>query len=158
MVCSYSDWSGHVQQLAAKSGRWHYALFNTPVEVPALINNLIGRMREAGFPLCDRDAIRLAVDEAIRNALDHGHRGDLRKTVVLNHCVADAFVIVQVEDEGPGFHVETTFGRGGGARSKLAGRGLQIIFRCMDAVEFNAAGNCVTLCKRRSPNSGSGIG
>jgi serine/threonine-protein kinase RsbW len=143
VFASYGDGSGQAQESVSRIGGWRYAAFNTPVEVPGVLNALMERMRGARYPLCDCEAVRLAVEEAIHNAIDHGHRGDLRKTVILSHCVAETFVLIQVEDEGSGF-------RRAPANAGPAGHGLSLMHRYMDSVEYNLAGNCVTLCKHRS--------
>jgi serine/threonine-protein kinase RsbW len=119
----------------------------------AVLDDVVEQLQAAGFPHHDRFAVRLALEEAIVNAVKHGHREDTRKTVLLRFCVEETFFIAQVEDEGPGFQPEAVPDPREAEEQSLSGRGLLLMRHFMNAVEFNAAGNCVTLCKHRSAAS-----
>ena len=57
-----------------------------------------------------------------------------------------------IRDEGPGFDVaQLPAGDGLAEAERGAGRGVILMRSIMDEVSYNAAGNEVTLIKRRSP-------
>ncbi len=56
-----------------------------------------------GFDDDNTFAVRIALEEAIVNAMKHGHRGDLAKTVRFRYYVSPRELRAEVEDEGPGF-------------------------------------------------------
>jgi len=134
--------------------RWCYRAVKKPIEVRAVLDDLVERLREFGYPQRDRFAIRLAVEEAMVNAIQHGNRSDVRKTVLVRFCVEATFCIAQVEDEGPGFEPAIVVEPRKAQEPASAGHGLILMRHYMDSVEFNPAGNCVTLCKHRSLDSG----
>ena len=92
--------------------------------------------------------IRLALDEAIVNGIKHGHKFDPTKTVHLAYTIADGKFHVDITDEGPGFDptsvpdplaVENL--------ERPSGRGLFLMSSYMKTVEFNEAGNRVSMTK-----------
>jgi anti-sigma regulatory factor (Ser/Thr protein kinase) len=48
-------------------------------------------------------AVRLALEQAAGNAIEHGHQGDPGKAVRLAWRFADGGLLATVEDDGPGF-------------------------------------------------------
>jgi serine/threonine-protein kinase RsbW len=101
----------------------------------------------------DRDifGVRLALEEALVNALKHGHRCDPSKVARVRYQVTDERVLLEVEDEGPGFDPAavpdplTADGLG-----RPSGRGLLLMRHYLSWVRYNRRGNRVTLCRRRS--------
>src|SRR5215468_573228 len=51
-------------------------------------------------------AIKLALEEALTNAIKHGNRGDTSKRIVVRFRVDPVQAIIMVRDEGPGFQPE----------------------------------------------------
>jgi anti-sigma regulatory factor (Ser/Thr protein kinase) len=138
----------HAAPAAAADDRWEYRALRTRAEMTAVLDDLHDRLRAAGYPVPDRLAVRLALDEAITNAIVHGHGGDPTRLVLVRFLVADDLFVAQVEDEGPGFdpatladprHVECA-----------GGLGIPLMRHHMTQVRYNARGNCVTLCKHRT--------
>lgn len=97
-----------------------------------------------------RFAIRLALDEALSNAVRHGNQGDPRKHVAIEYAVADDRVAITVCDEGPGFHPEAlpdpTLDEN---LERPNGRGVLLMRAYMTEVHYSPRGNCVTLIKNR---------
>jgi serine/threonine-protein kinase RsbW len=106
-------------------------------------------MRVLGYAHQDIFAVTFALFEMATNAVRHGNRNDPRKWVRVRYLVTDAEVLLEVEDEGWGFDPQSV-------PSPLAcgGRplcwGLFLTRAYMSWVRFNAQGNRVTLCRRRS--------
>jgi len=60
---------------------WCRKGIRSTAEAPAVLEEVIEAMRSAGYPREDLFAVRLALEEALVNALKHGHRGDTTKVV-----------------------------------------------------------------------------
>jgi serine/threonine-protein kinase RsbW len=108
-------------------------------------------MSRAGYPEKDVFGARLALEEAVVNAVRHGNRCDPSKWVTVRYAVGPERVLAEVHDEGSGFDPErvpdpTALEN----REQPGGRGLLLMRAYATSVHYNAAGNCVTLCKRRS--------
>ena len=95
-------------------------------------------------------AIRLALEEALVNAIRHGNGSDPQKKVQIDYAVTSRQVTITVCDEGPGFHPEhvpdPTLDEN---LRKPYGRGVLLMKAYMDKVTFNKQGNCVTMVRRR---------
>ena len=108
-------------------------------------------MAAAGYPEEDRFGLRLALEEALVNAISHGNRGDPSRSVHVRFQVEPDRVLAEVEDEGEGFdpapvpdtRVPENLGRS-------SGRGLLFMRHHTTWLRYNRIGNCVTLCKERS--------
>jgi serine/threonine-protein kinase RsbW len=131
---------------------WRYRVLCTTAEMGPFLNELIAALESAGYPRQDVFAVRLALEEAIVNAIQHGNGGDSTRQVQLRYCVAGDCILAEVQDEGQGFSYAAVAGRPGADRRGCElGRGLALMLRYMTWVEHNEPGNCVTLCKYRSP-------
>ena len=142
-ACSPLEFS-HVSMNAQT---WRYRMLSTVAEMGLFLNELIAALEAAGYPRRDVFAVRLALEEAIVNAIKHGNGGDSTRQVQLRYCVADDCFLAEVQDEGRGFSYTAVSGRTGTDRPA---RGLGLMLRYMTWVEHNEPGNCVTLCKYRS--------
>ena len=105
-------------------------------------------LHAAGFSDHEIFAIRLALEEALVNAIKHGNQMDRAKNVrVVYHISPDRFE-VEIADEGPGFDpgdvpdptaVENI--------ERPCGRGLMLMRYYMTEVNFNGRGNSVRMAK-----------
>jgi serine/threonine-protein kinase RsbW len=108
-------------------------------------------MAGGGYSHRDVFAVRLALEEAVVNAIKHGHQGDPTKEVHVLYWVGPQQVVLVVEDQGPGFHPdEVPDPLDPENLERACGRGVFLMHHYMDEVKYNDRGNCVTLCKRRS--------
>jgi serine/threonine-protein kinase RsbW len=136
-----------------ESWRRHY--LSSLAEMPGFLDDLLKRLRRAGYSAAESFAIRLALEEAIVNAVKHGHKQDASKEVEVCYRVTDTWLVVQVRDQGPGFDpsqvpdplADENIDREGG-------RGLHLMRAYMSWVSYNETGNCVTMCKRRALPAG----
>lgn len=118
--------------------------------IDALIEEILGTARARGFEDGALFAVRLAIEEAITNAFEHGHAGRTDQTIRVEYRVNTQTVDVAVEDQGPGFNpdklpdptIEENL-------SKPSGRGVMLMRAYMTEVRFNAPGNRVRLTYRR---------
>jgi serine/threonine-protein kinase RsbW len=111
------------------------------------VTYLMDRGREVGF---DYDRLRLnfrvGLTEALANAMLYGNCRDPRKRVRVEAKLSPSEILVQVTDEGRGFDpaklLDPTLPTN---RLRSGGRGIYLIRKLMDRVEFNERGNSITM-------------
>lgn len=111
------------------------------------VEYLIERGAESGF---DTDRLRLnlrvGLSEALANAMLYGNCRDPRKRVRIEARITPDEVRVRVTDEGHGFDPDKLADPTLPAnRRRLGGRGIFLIRKMMDHVEFNEKGNAITM-------------
>lgn len=119
-------------------------------ELPAVQQAIIDDAQRHGFGKDEVFAIRLALDEAISNAIHHGNQGDPAKTVTIEYAVDDQTVTIDVTDQGPGFQRDTL--PDPTLEENLTtphGRGVMLIEAYMTEVRYNQSGNHITMVKRK---------
>ncbi len=97
--------------------------------------------------------IRLALEEAIVNAIKHGNQMDPCKNVAVRYRVlADRFE-ASVTDEGPGYNpTDLPDPLADENLERPCGRGLFLIKHYMTDVVIHPPGNRVAMCKMRNGN------
>lgn len=94
-------------------------------------------------------AIRLALEEAMVNAVTHGNQSDPGKKLHIDYEVGDTELRIRIEDEGPGFDPRSlpdpTLPE---YRQRPRGRGIFLMRHCMTQVNFLGRGNCVEMVRR----------
>ena len=96
-------------------------------------------------------AIRLALEEALINAIKHGNRLNRTKRITVSADVADECVAVTVADEGDGFDPASVPDPTTDENiEKPSGRGIMLMRTYMDKVVYNRRGNEVRIVKHRS--------
>jgi serine/threonine-protein kinase RsbW len=131
---------------------WCCETVQSRVEINQLLTDLAQAMSQAGYGELEVFEMRLALDEALTNAVKHGHQGDPARPIRVDYHVNAERVLAEVEDQGPGFNPDLVpnplapenIGEPGG-------RGLFLMRSLVTWLEHNAAGNCVTLCKCHVP-------
>jgi serine/threonine-protein kinase RsbW len=124
---------------------------STAQEQHRVVEAVVSAMDAFGYGEADRFAMRLALEEALANAINHGHRGDPAKQIRIFYCVTTARVLAEVEDEGPGFDARLVPDpRTPERRTEPGGRGLLLMRAYMTRVCYTGRGNCVFLCRERS--------
>lgn len=124
---------------------------HTLTEVPQAQEAMLSEVEQRGFAREAVFAIRLALDEALTNAIRHGNGGDPSKAVTVRYDLDDDRFRVTVCDEGPGFNPgqipDPTLAEN---LERPHGRGVMLMNAYMTEVSFNASGNCVTLVKDKT--------
>lgn len=105
-------------------------------------------------------SIKLALEEALVNAIKHGNQMDRAKKVRVSYQLFANRFDVQITDEGSGFDPSevpdpTAFEN----LERPCGRGLMLMRHYMTEVAFNQRGNSVTMSKvfRREDSNGKNI-
>ena len=108
-------------------------------------------LQQADFAERDIFAIKLAVEEALVNAIKHGNGMDRSKQVRVNCRVCSERFEVHIADEGPGFdpdHVPDPTAPENLERP--CGRGLLLMRHYMTEVDYHDCGRAVRMAKIRN--------
>lgn len=117
-------------------------------EVPAVREEIVGCLVSLGYSQRDVFAVRLAVEEVLLNAIEHGNKSDKSKKVSVAYSLDREKAEVTVTDEGPGFDPSSVADcTSPDNLCKTRGRGIALMRGFMDIVEFPGKGNTVHLIK-----------
>jgi serine/threonine-protein kinase RsbW len=132
-------------------GDWREETLRSLEDMGPAIEAVATAMASQGFTDRDLFAVRLALEEAIVNAVKHGNECEPNKQVRLRYRVEGDRALAEVEDEGRGFDPhEVPDPRAPENLERSCGRGLLLMRAYMSWIRYNTRGNCVTLCKCRS--------
>jgi serine/threonine-protein kinase RsbW len=116
-----------------------------------LAEEILGQVEAHGYSQEVCFAIRLAVEEALINAIRHGNRYDRKKSITVSADVGSDQTAITIADQGTGFDPavvpDPTVDEN---LEKPCGRGIMLMRAYMDEVAFNQRGNVVRLVKHRS--------
>jgi serine/threonine-protein kinase RsbW len=133
-----------------------------PVPCPALEIIIASDLNEArrvqaeieaalrAIPFADHDifAIRLALEEALVNAIKHGNQLDRAKAVHVSYRVGPDRFEVQIADEGPGFDPDDVPDPTAPENlERPCGRGLLLMRHYMTEVAYTDCGRAVRMAK-----------
>jgi serine/threonine-protein kinase RsbW len=120
-----------------------------PAEARRVQEQIEGALRSCQFSDRDIFSIKLALEEALVNAIKHGNQMDRSKNVHVSYRVDCRRFEVEVTDEGPGFDpgdvpdptaVENL--------ERPSGRGLMLMRHYMTEVRYDGSGNTVFMAKQ----------
>ena len=128
--------------------RWQVQSLSCSDQIVPATSAVVAAMAEQGYKERDIFETTLIISEALMNAVMHGNRANPRKRVVMSYRVAFDRVLIDIQDEGPGFDPasvqDPTLPNN---LAKPGGRGL-LLMRCYSTwLRFNRRGNRVMLCK-----------
>ena len=110
--------------------------------------DLIREVARQGYSEAAIFAIKLAVEEALNNAIRHGNAGDPNRKVSFSYHVRPDRAAITVSDEGHGFDPDDLPDPTADENlEKPCGRGIMLIRAYMDEVRFNPRGNQVHMIK-----------
>jgi serine/threonine-protein kinase RsbW len=141
------------------AGRRLDMILESKVESADLAENLIYEFSKAAYCEDEHHDIRLAVREAVANAVLHGNRFDFSKKVYLSVELNAHLLVISIRDEGEGCEPETV-------PDPLAthnmlresGRGMLLIRAVMDEAAWQrgpSGGMELVMTKRRSHSQGA---
>jgi serine/threonine-protein kinase RsbW len=119
-----------------------------PAEARRVQDEIESHLKANEFGEHDIFGIRLALEEALVNAIKHGNRMDRAKSVKISYRVVPNRFDIHISDEGIGFDPEdvpdpTAFEN----LERPCGRGLMLMRYYMTEVAFLGRGNAVRMCK-----------
>lgn len=119
-------------------------------EAKNAVNKVIGFLKDNNKNISSDDIsdIKLSLNEAVVNAIDHGNQGDVSKNVFLQLKVKENSVTFKVADQGKGFDHVNYISQYDEKHMKENGRGVKLISSLMDSVAFNFLGNEIKFLKK----------
>jgi serine/threonine-protein kinase RsbW len=133
-------------------GRPYSREFSIPdIDRIDLLNEILSELQRQGASKDLLFLVRLAVDEAVINAITHGHGEDIEAPTspVRVDCLIDERAIaVRVTDNGLGFDPAAVPDPSLDENLwNVTGRGIFLMRQAMDKVDFNSIGNSVLLVR-----------
>ena len=116
----------------------------------AVQERIVKLLEVLSFSPRDVFGVRLALEEALVNAIKHGNRMDPAKSVRISCQINKDKVRIEIEDEGPGFNPEEVPDPTADENlERPCGRGIMLMRSFMNLIEYNDVGNRVILEKHR---------
>jgi serine/threonine-protein kinase RsbW len=125
--------------------RWSDFITPSTLQLAPLIELLLEPV--ARGPL--RMQLRLGLQEALVNAVNHGNGGDPAKFLRIRRIETPLWWIWQVQDQGPGLAPQQRQLRLPAQLDAPRGRGLYLIHHCFDDVRWSPRGNRLQLAINR---------
>ena len=120
----------------------------------AIRDRILGLLESNNYSERDVFCVRLALEEALINAVKHGNRLDPQKTVRIGCSVCTRLARIEIEDGGTGFcPADVPDPTQNGNLERPGGRGVLLMRSMMNSVEFSERGNLVVMEKLREPCS-----
>lgn len=120
-------------------------------EARRLEDSLLAQVSRYGYSDAAIFAIKLALEEALNNAIRHGNGGDPAKTVQVTYDLSDRCTQITIVDQGRGFNPQAVPDPTADENlEKPGGRGIMLMRAYMDEVQYNPRGNEVRMVKNRT--------
>lgn len=131
-----------------------------PEAIPPVVERIMAVIGEMSCAPDSEFEIRLAVSEALANAVLHGCKNDPGKTVeVAVECDPAQGMLIVVKDPGEGFDPSQVPSPVEGEQIfRDRGRGIFLINELMDEVQFHGGGTEIRMRKRHPDSSANGEG
>jgi serine/threonine-protein kinase RsbW len=118
---------------------------------------IMDSLEKRGFNCDCTFAIRLALEEALVNAIKHGNRLDPSKKVHVEVRFTRGQAEITITDEGPGFNRQGVPDPTQEENlEKCCGRGIHLMEHYMNKVEWSKGGRCVRLIKKNQNTAAPG--
>jgi serine/threonine-protein kinase RsbW len=98
----------------------------------------------------DQMDLRLVFSELLYNAIVHGNKGDISKSVQLIVEIIDGIIYASIADEGVGFDYLRLLAhiREDDNLASECGRGIRLVYSLTDQIAFNVNGNAIHFYKK----------
>ncbi|QNN24210.1 ATP-binding protein [Planctomycetales bacterium ZRK34] len=120
-------------------------------EVSRVEEAIIAAAQEHDYNGHDQFAIKLALEEALANAIKHGNQSDPQKQVIVEFKVDAKEFSITVSDQGGGFDPacvpDPTLDEN---LEKPFGRGVMLMNTYMNHISYSPKGNSVTMVRHRT--------
>ena len=124
---------------------WEDFLFPTRLKLDTVIDLLLE-------PINCKDAsarLKLGLQEALVNAVQHGNGGDISKIIRVRRINTPDWYVWQIQDEGEGVPYTKRQGELPLKIDSETGRGLFMMCQCFDDVRWSKKGNRLQLAYRK---------
>lgn len=122
---------------------------NDTAEARDVQERIVSLMEQNAWPMRDCFGVRLALEEALVNAIKHGNRMDPDKKVYIACDLTAEEITVVIEDQGDGFKLEEVPDPTEDDNlEKPGGRGIMLIRSFMTGFDYNDKGNRLTMSKK----------
>jgi len=109
---------------------------------------LLGEVNRLGYGEACAFAIRLALEEALGNAVKHGNKLNPAKSVEVDCDIDETRAVITITDQGDGFEPDSIPDpRADENLEKPSGRGIMLMRAYMDEVHFSRGGSRVKMLK-----------
>lgn len=136
---------------SARGFSWQRTIPSRADAGKAVIDEVLGQLKSLCWSDSDLFGVRLALEEAVVNAIKHGNRGDESKTVAIVCRITPDEFHIEITDEGQGFVPEEVPDPTDPENlEKPSGRGIVLMRNFMSRVAYNEGGNRVVMEKRRA--------
>jgi len=110
---------------------------------------ILDELANIGFNSHSHFAVKLALEEALINAIKHGNKLDKSKSVKIEAKITPDVAEITIEDEGPGFDRSSVPDPTDEANlEKCSGRGILLMEAYMNSVKWSNRGRKVKMVKR----------
>ncbi len=122
---------------------------NDTAEAREVQERIVSLMEQNAWPMRDCFGVRLALEEALVNAIKHGNRMEPDKKVYVACELSIDEITVVIEDQGEGFRLtEVPDPTDDDNLEKPGGRGIMLIRSLMNGFSYNDKGNRLTMTKK----------
>ena len=129
---------------------WHcnHVIASRPEASRQVQDEILQQMERLNWGEHDVFGVRLAMEEALINAIKHGNHYDPAKRVVVFCGISASLLRIEIEDQGKGFDLSAVPDPTDPENLESpCGRGIMLMRGFMSRVEFNENGNRVVLEK-----------
>ena len=117
-----------------------------------VLDEIVSAAESNGYDDDSIFGIKLALDEALINAIKHGNKLDAAKRVTIDATVTPRQIEVEIEDQGCGFNRACVPDPTADANiEKPSGRGILLIESYMNTVEWSCGGRRLRMVRRNEP-------
>jgi serine/threonine-protein kinase RsbW len=128
-----------------------HRLQGTRASMDFVQQSVLDGMESFGYGEENRFAVRIAVEEAMANAVLHGHRGDQEQLIEIHWTISSSQVAMFVSDDGRGYNSSAVPDPTADENLTLpSGRGLAMIKAFMTTVHVSDAGRKIEMTLLRS--------
>lgn len=126
-----------------------YSLNLSLENIPQLVNNIIKEINLTGLSSDTAFDIKLALEEALVNAVKHGNKqDDTKKVFIKAEVIGNDRLEIEVKDQGKGFDYLNLFSPISEEKlESFSGRGIFLIQKHMDEVIFFDGGRGIKMIK-----------
>jgi len=134
---------------SASSNKMEFTIASDFSEGRTVQKQILDQVQQCGFDGDAVFAIKLALEEALINAIKHGNKLDPKKKVKIEALVSPVCAEIVIEDQGPGFNRSAVPDPTAEENlTKCSGRGLLLMETYMSKVNYSKKGRRVHMVKQ----------